>query len=49
MSASGKEDVREVGDYQSNRELELPQSEGTKESVVVVRGLTEFLLNAGNI
>lgn len=37
MSALGKEDVREVGDYQSNRELELPQSEGTKESVVVVR------------
>ena len=37
MSALGKEDVREVGDYQSNRELELPQNEDSKESVVVVR------------
>jgi (E)-4-hydroxy-3-methyl-but-2-enyl pyrophosphate reductase len=37
MSALGKEDVREVGDYQSNRELELPQNENSKESVLVVR------------
>ena len=37
MSALGKEDVREVGDYKSNRELELPQNEDSKESVVVVR------------
>ena len=37
MSALGKEDVREVGDYQSNQELELPQNEDSKESVVVVR------------
>ena len=34
MSALG--DVREAAST-SNRELELPQSEGTKESVVVVR------------
>ena len=37
MTALGKEDVREVGDYKSNRELELPQNEDSKESVVVVR------------
>ena len=37
MTAFGKEDVREVGDYKSNRELELPQNEDSKESVVVVR------------
>ncbi len=37
MNALGKEDVREVGDYQSNRELNLPEKEDGKESVVVVR------------
>ncbi len=37
MKALSKEDVREVGDYQSNREIELPQKEDDKESVVVVR------------
>ena len=36
MSELGKEDIREVGDYQSNKKLELPD-ETSKESVVVVR------------
>ena len=37
MSALSKEDVREVGDYQSQSDLDLPDREGKKESVVVVR------------
>lgn len=36
MSALGKEDIREVGDYKSDSKLDLPQ-ENEKESVVVVR------------
>ena len=36
MSELGKEDIREFGDYQSNKKLELPDENG-KESVVVVR------------
>ena len=36
MNALSKEDVREVGDYQSKEELDLEQTE-EKESVVVVR------------
>ena len=36
MNALSKEDVREVGDYQSKEELELEETE-EKESVVVVR------------
>ena len=36
MNALSKEDVREVGDYQSKEELELEKTE-EKESVVVVR------------
>ena len=36
MKELGKEDIREVGDYQSNQKLDLPK-ENTKESVVVVR------------
>lgn len=36
MKELGKEDIREVGDYQSNQKLDLPK-EKTKESVVVVR------------
>ena len=36
MDALGKEDIREVGDYQSTSDLDLPKEE-EKESVVVVR------------
>jgi 4-hydroxy-3-methylbut-2-enyl diphosphate reductase len=36
MEELGKEDIREVGDYQSSTELDLPKEEA-KESVVVVR------------
>src|SRR6056300_236296 len=36
MDALGKEDVQEVGDYQSSQDLDLEQS-AEKESVVVVR------------
>ena len=36
MNALSKEDVREVGDYQSKEELDLEETE-EKESVVVVR------------
>lgn len=36
MNALGKEDIREVGDYQSNSTLDLPADQA-KESVVVVR------------
>jgi (E)-4-hydroxy-3-methyl-but-2-enyl pyrophosphate reductase len=36
MDALSQEDVREVGDYQSQEALDLPESKG-KESVVVVR------------
>ena len=36
MGELGKEDIREVGDYQSSTELDLPKEEA-KESVVVVR------------
>ena len=36
MDALSQEDIREVGDYQSSRELNLEKSED-KESVVVVR------------
>ncbi len=36
MKALGDEDIREVGDYQSNSNLDIP-SGGEKESVVVVR------------
>lgn len=36
MDALSREDIREVGDYQSKRELSLPQ-ESEKDSVVVVR------------
>jgi len=36
MEELGKEDIREVGDYQSNSKLDLPV-ENEKESVVVVR------------
>ena len=36
MNALGKEDVQEVGDYQSRQDLNLPES-SEKESVVVVR------------
>ena len=36
MDALSQEDVREVGDYQSQEDLDLPENKG-KESVVVVR------------
>ena len=36
MDVLSQEDVREVGDYQSQKALDLPESKG-KESVVVVR------------
>ena len=36
MSALGQEDIREVGDYQSDSKLDLPQA-NEKEAVVVVR------------
>ena len=36
MEELGKEDIREVGDYQSSSNLDLPK-EDEKESVVVVR------------
>ena len=36
MDALSREDIREVGDYQSKQDLSLPEEEG-KDSVVVVR------------